>query len=146
MPGMAFVIYLVHESPRGSSVLPSTVLLGRATLRRWYTWTCSPQSAQPNDHPLAGGLLHHLLTLTSCEAVIFFCRHLLSPIASTFGSGAPCAARTFLSRDLSEAPATNRSSAFSGCKGKDIFAKTSKIRQKLPKIISIIAYLQLKAQ
>ena len=30
-------------------------------------------------------------------AVVFFCRHLLSPIASIFGSGAPCAARTFLS-------------------------------------------------
>ena len=60
------VIYLVHESPHGSSVLPSTVAeaVGRATLRRWYTRTCSLQQAQPNDHPLAGGLLHHLLTLT----------------------------------------------------------------------------------
>jgi len=64
---MAFVIYLVHESPHGSSVLPSivTCVVGQATLRRWYTWTCSLQSTQPNDHPLAGGLLHHLLTLTS---------------------------------------------------------------------------------
>ena len=78
------------------------------------------------------------------KAVLFFCRHLLSPIASTFGSGAPYAARTFLSRDLSEAPATNRSSAFSGCKGKDIFAKKSRNCQKLPKIIILIAYLQLK--
>ena len=30
-------------------------------------------------------------------AVIFFCRHLLSPIASIFRSGAPYTARTFLS-------------------------------------------------
>ena len=93
------VIYLVHESPHGSSVLPSTVAeaVGRATLRRWYTRTCSLQQAQPNDHPLAGGLLHHLLTLTPFEAVVFFCPNLLSPIASIFRSGAPCAARTFLS-------------------------------------------------
>ena len=62
-------------------------------------------SLTPPSHPYS-----------SKEAVIFFCRHLLSPIASTFGSGAPCAARTFLSRDLSEAPATNRCSAFSACK------------------------------
>ena len=65
------------------------------------------------------------------KAVILFCRHLLSPIASTFRSGAPYAARTFLSRDLSEAPATNRCSAFSGCKGKDIFAKSSRNCRKL---------------
>ena len=31
------------------------------------------------------------------RAVIFFYRHLLSPIASSFGSGMPYAARTFLS-------------------------------------------------
>ncbi len=30
------------------------------------------------------------------EAVLFFYLHLLSPIASIFGSGAPYAARTFL--------------------------------------------------
>lgn len=59
--------------------------------------------AQPGDHPPAGGLLHHLLTLTiphrgkAGGAVIFFYRHLLSPIASIFGSGMPYAARTFLS-------------------------------------------------
>ena len=63
--GMMSVIYLLHESPHGSSVLPSIVVLGRAALRRWYTRTCSPQPAQPSDHPLTGGLLHHLLTLTS---------------------------------------------------------------------------------
>ena len=43
-------------------------------------------------------------------AVILFCRHLLSPIASIFRSGAPYTARTFLSHP--EAPATDRSSAF----------------------------------
>ena len=52
----------------------------------------------PNGHPSAGSLLHHLLSLTgTCPAVVLFCLSLLSPIASIFGSGAPCAARTFLS-------------------------------------------------
>ena len=59
--------------------------------------------------------LPHKLTVNSCEAVVFFCPYLLSPIASTFGSGAPCAARTFLS--CLAAPATYRGSSF-GCKGK----------------------------
>ena len=120
--GMMSVIYLLHESPHGSSVLPSIVVLGRAALRRWYTRTCSPQPAQPSDHPLTGGLLHHLLTLTypsispykrenqRGKAVVFFCRHILSPISSTFRSEAPYAARTFLS--CREAPATDRNSAF----------------------------------
>ena len=58
------VIYLRLQSPVGSSVPPSIALLGRATLCRWFTRTCSSQLAQPDDHPPAGGLLHHLLTLT----------------------------------------------------------------------------------
>ena len=45
------------------------------------------------------------------RAVVLFCRHLLSPIASTFRSGAPYAARTFLPHLAM--PATSRSSAFS---------------------------------
>ena len=44
------------------------------------------------------------------KAVVFFCRHILSPISSTFRSEAPYAARTFLS--CREAPATDRNSAF----------------------------------
>jgi len=66
---------------------------------------------QHDDHPPSGGLLHHLLTLTlvditsrdlqvSKKAVIFFCRHLLSPIASIFGSEVLYAARTFLSHKM----------------------------------------------
>ena len=43
---------------------PSSTRAGNPLSGR-YTWTCSPQRTQPNDHPLAGGLLHHLLTLTS---------------------------------------------------------------------------------
>ena len=46
-------------------------------------------------------------------AVVFFCRLLLSPIASIFGSGVPYTARTFLSRI---APAADRST-LSGDKG-----------------------------
>ena len=92
------VICLVPGSPRGSSVLPSIALLGRATLSRWYTRTCSSQRTQPDDHPPAGGLLHHLLTLAfPGKAVVFFCLSLPSPTASIFRSGTPYAARTFLS-------------------------------------------------
>ena len=70
---------------------------GRTTLKRWYTRTCSPQMVQPADRPTAGGLLHHLLTLTMpCMAVIFFYQPLPLPTASIFGSGASYAARTFL--------------------------------------------------
>ena len=91
------VICLVPGSPRGSSVLPSIALLGRATLSRWYTRTCSSQRTQPDDHPPAGGLLHHLLTLAfPGKAVVFFCLSLPSPTASIFRSGMPYAARTFL--------------------------------------------------
>ena len=58
-------IYLRRESLRGSSVLPSIVMkIGRTILRRWFTWTCSLQIAQPVNHLTAGSLLHHLLTLT----------------------------------------------------------------------------------
>ena len=100
-------IYLIRMSPHGSSILPSAVepeSVGRATLRRRFTWTCSSRWAQPADHPTAGGLLHHLLTLTrnppqkGMQAVVFFCPYLLSPIACIFTSGTPSAARTFLSR------------------------------------------------
>ena len=45
------VIYLVPESPLGSSTLPSTAALRQS-------------DEPPGDHPPAGGLLHHLLTLT----------------------------------------------------------------------------------
>lgn len=110
----------MRKSPCALSIPPSTVCpetFGRAALKRWYTRTCSLRLARPDDHPSAGGLLHHLLTLTSVlpsdtpstangcrqarmedetQAVIFFCLTLLSPIASIFGSGVPCAARTFL--------------------------------------------------
>ena len=41
-------------------------------------------------------IIHFQLSIVE-EAVIFFYRHLLSPTASTFRSGASCAARTFLS-------------------------------------------------
>ncbi len=53
-------------------------------------------------------------------AVIFFCLHLLSPTASIFGSGAPCAARTFLPHPSVpkgfRVPATSRNTAISGAK------------------------------
>ena len=56
--------------------------------------------AQPGDHPPAGGLLHRLLTLTPSQGGggCFLLHGLLLPIASIFGSGVLCAARTFLPR------------------------------------------------
>ena len=112
------VIYLVHESPHGSSVLPSTVAeaVGRATLRRWYTRTCSLQQAQPNDHPLAGGLLHHLLTLTC--SIRSTGGYFLLPSPTVTNSfhfqkwSALCCPDFPL---VSKTPATDRGSAF-GCK------------------------------
>ena len=66
-PRLVPAIYLLHESPHGWSILPSIVCLatlGRTALRRWYTWTCSPQMEQHDCRQPPGGLLHHLLTLT----------------------------------------------------------------------------------
>ena len=92
------IIYLVRLSPDGSSVLPSIVSIRAGnpqtmvymnlqlpvgTARRspggW--WSLAPPS-HPYRRPAA--------------AVVFFCPDLLSPIASIFRSGTPCAARTFL--------------------------------------------------
>jgi hypothetical protein len=42
----------------------STLCLGRAALKRQFTRTFNSRPAQPADHPTAGGLLPHLLTLT----------------------------------------------------------------------------------
>ena len=107
---------------------------------RRYTWTCSLQSAQPCDHPQAGGLLHHLLTLTHCWAVILFCRNLLSPIASTFRSGAPYAARTFLWHKCQRQAET----VFSGAKV-DIFIEIRKLwLEELYLPLHIITNHQLK--
>ena len=65
-------------------------------------------------------------------AVVFFCRLLLSPIASIFGSGVPYTARTFLSRI---APAADRST-LSG-------DKVTKNRGQ-NKIILIIFYAEME--
>ena len=58
--------------------------------------------AVPSRHSLM--ITHQLVVsyttfspLPTLGAVVFFCRHLLSPIASIFRSGAPYTARTFLS-------------------------------------------------
>ena len=99
------VIYLVPKSPLGSSTLPSTAALRQSD---------EPPSicgihelTAPSRHSMT--ITRHLvvsyttfsplpcLSLKTSLAVIFFCLHLLSPIASIFGSGMLCAARTFLS-------------------------------------------------
>ena len=100
------VIYLVPESPLGSSTLPSTVArrqsdeppsicgIHELTAPRWHSLAITRQlvvsytTFSPLQQPRRG---------IAGKAVIFFYRHLLSPIASSFGSGMLYAARTFLS-------------------------------------------------
>ncbi len=104
------VIYLVPESPLGSSTLPSAAArrqsdeppsicgLHELTAPRWHSLAITRQlvvsyttfSPLPDTTPA--------WIRDKFRAVIFFYRHLLSPIASSFGSGMPYAARTFLSR------------------------------------------------
>ena len=99
------VIYLVPESPLGSSTLPSAAArrqsdeppsicgLHELTAPRWHSLTITRQLvvSYTTFSPLLSSLRNKF------RAVIFFYRHLLSPIASIFGSGMPYAARTFLS-------------------------------------------------
>ena len=73
----------------------STLRLGRATLKRRYTRTCSFQDTRPVRRRTAGGLLPHLLTLTLAGG--YFLLH-YSAFTDSFllGSGMLYAARTFL--------------------------------------------------
>ncbi len=73
----------------------STLRLGRATLERRYTRTCSLQGVRLVHRCTTGGLLPHLLTLTLTGGY-FLLRY--SALADCFllGSGVLCAARTFL--------------------------------------------------
>ena len=111
------VIYLVPKSPLGSSTLPSTAALRQSdeppsicglhelTAPRWHSLTITRQLVvfYTTFSPLLSPP-HSKSKIV--KAVIFFCRHLLSPIASIFGSGMPYAARTFLShlKDASDRP------------------------------------------
>ena len=118
------VIYLVPKSPLGSSTLPSTVArrqsdeppsicgLHELTAPRWHSLTITRQLvvSYTTFSPLPDTKPRRMLKAPSLRnkfrAVIFFYRHLLSPIASSFGSGMPYAARTFLShlKDASDRP------------------------------------------
>ena len=96
------VIYLVPKSPLGSSTLPSAAALRQSdeppsicgihelTAPRWHSLTITRQLVV--SYTTFSPLLLHV-----GGAVIFFCLHLPSPTASIFRSGAPYAARTFLS-------------------------------------------------
>jgi len=64
---------------------------GTARLSPAAWWSLTPPS-----HPYPTKNIVN--NINKCRAVVFFYRHLLSPAASTFRSGASCAARTFLSR------------------------------------------------
>ena len=134
-------IYLRHGSPHASSVLPSTV-------------SCD-SDGPPSDggiRELAAPSVHspmitHRLVVSyttfsplpcRSKAVIFFCPHLLSPIASTFRSGVPYAARTFLLclNDTSDRPWQ----CFRLQKYSFFFKRSTFAIQK----VSIINYIQLK--
>ena len=125
------VIYLVPESPLGSSTLPSTVAqrqsdeppsicgLHELTAPRWHNLAITRQLvvSYTTFSPLPDTKPRRMLKAPSLRnkfrAVVFFYRHLLSPIASIFGSGMPYAARTFLPHSHEGMPATDRSAAFS---------------------------------
>ena len=124
------VIYLVPKSPLGSSTLPSTAArrqsdeppsicgLHELTAPRWHSLTITRQLvvSYTTFSPLPDTKPRRMLKASSLRnkfrAVIFFYRHLLSPIASIFGSGMPYAARTFLSHPHEGMPATSRGTAF----------------------------------
>ena len=77
----------------------STLRLGRATLKRRFTWTCSLQDTRPVHRCTAGGLLPHLLTLTphlKRRGGYFLLRYSAFTDSFLLGSGVLCAARTFL--------------------------------------------------
>ena len=109
------VIYLVPESPLGSSTLPSAVArrqsdeppsicgLHELTAPRWHSLAITRQLVV--SYTTFSPLLSPTVGIGG-GAVIFFYRHLLSPIASSFGSGMLYAARTFLShlKDASDRP------------------------------------------
>ena len=118
------VIYLVPKSPLGSSTLPSTAALRQSdeppsicgihelTAPRWHSLAITRQLVV--SYTTFSPLLSPPHSKSKIvKAVIFFCRHLLSPIASIFGSGMPYAARTFLPHSHEGMPATDRSAAFS---------------------------------
>ena len=61
---LSFIYYAGYPASLASYPPSCSLELGRTILNQWYTRTCSLQTEQPCDHPQAGGLLHHLLTLT----------------------------------------------------------------------------------
>ena len=109
------VIYLVPKSPLGSSTLPSAAALRQSdeppsicgihelTAPRWHSLAITRQLVV--SYTTFSPLLSPTVGIGG-GAVIFFYRHLLSPIASSFGSGMLYAARTFLShlKDASDRP------------------------------------------
>ena len=63
-------------------------------------------------------------------AVVFFCHNLLSPIASIFGSGAPSAARTFLSCLFTPATEPEHCFQFAKLAKKSVMASIKYIKMK----------------
>ena len=105
-------IYLARTSPYGSSILPSIGKCRAGNPQPMVYMNLQPPDSTARRSP--GGWWSLTPPSHPCppqgQAVVFFCYILLSPIASTFGSGAPYAARTFLSHH--EVPAAGRSTAF----------------------------------
>ena len=126
-------IYLLRGSPHGSSILPSIAY--RESPRTDSPRTMVYMNLQPPDgtarrSPVCWWSLTHAFSplphTGRRAAVVFFCLLLLSPIASSFGSGASCAARTFLLHD-SACRRQSRDSAFKA----QSYTKRNKFQNKI---------------
>ncbi len=109
----ASAIYPIRESPHGFSIPPSAGVSRAGNPQTAVYMNLQPPADTARRSP--GGwwsLTHAFSPLPALRlAVVFFCRSLLSPIASIFRSGAPCAARTFLPRHK-WTPTADRDTAF----------------------------------
>ena len=110
----------------------STLRLGRATLKRRFTWTCSLQDTRPVHRCTAGGLLPHLLTLTLAGGY-FLLRYSTFTSGFLLGSGVLCAARTFLLCIWSNGDRLSDCLYLYSCK------TCAKIVQKSGKIVAVFA-------
>lgn len=94
----------LHSSPKGQSDEPPSICgIHELTAPRWHSLAITRQLVV--SYTTFSPLLSPTVGIGG-GAVIFFYRHLLSPIASSFGSGMLYAARTFLShlKDASDRP------------------------------------------
>jgi len=98
------VIYLICKSPCIFSVLPSIGVSRAGNPQTMVYMNLQPPVSTALtvarslvvSYTAFSPLPCFVCYTTEALAVVFFCSNLLSPATSIFGSGAPCAARTFL--------------------------------------------------